>query len=1248
MRWPTAAELGFLAQTERNFSKLFLGIQKGKERTSDAPPPLMAGHHYALVAGDVYNADEHTLTFGVANFLLATDIHSGMTLGVGTLTEPFRHGSVRIREVDIANNRLNLEPNNLSAEGYLIAGDIVWCDGIYRLYRKLPYITGGTIYEDGNGDTLLAAAGIPGYGIAFGANYLDRPCALMGSPRIAWTNEYIDFYGWKSFGRGGNAITTYLWDSDGGETPDGVNIPGNPGTTPVRMRWPQSGEYNVTLTVTDNSGKAGNDAYGVPYTQHVAVRPVLVYDKPGEGPNVPYSDFNIESLDGKYGSGWSVKIEVFGTADKSEFPDNSMVILFAQDWYGGIEQSMGGWYGQENILFIGHIRADSVTVDFEKSAVSFTADTIEQWMKDVDLWPANLVSTVGAPTKWHEFQGMTVEDILWYLAEFRSNLKDVTDCFFCSDLDGAKQVDFLDLTEASLYDQMSEQIGSCFFGELSASRVSSVHLYKHKNMLDVIERTYFGAPIFWFQRRDWLDELDIGEERMRNSVAQVDFIGFVYDTNGNPMEVYSLAPERQDNFGLIEKITGVLLSGSSIVAAQPEANTLSGLYLAWKNIRFPHVRISAPNNRFLEPATQDYFAVSLSDTIRGLEWEEKEFITIGASYKFDSEHGVFLVEYEGEESVWGPDGVSGDYPDGPVSPVEPDEPPDYWPPPTPDPPPQGGGVCQNAAVCFDAGGGVWFTYTRGVTWINRSAGLPSNNVLDLIWDPWWFTAHRSGGHDPDDVILWASGLGFIAVSNDAGRTWANRTPSTNPPNSWGDAIPPTATTVTYKQLHGCIHNLNTFYVLVEWQEAGGAWRGWLAKTINNGVSWTWQEVAPFTKIGSYYYASAWSLISGFQFEYDTWALCIAQTNGWGYEDEGLAVDTDLTTYGQFFRGGTFAQYGSIHWAMHFGIGFTRVAGIIPVEIRIKLCAVDGVSANLASECRLWPDQNPNTWVAGAHDYVFPGVDPVGVNTLTPGPVIDRTVNCTNHDITEYVGFRVGGFNLDTNVYLAFARIHENYVTLGAAETKPLAMDVDTDGGSRLYLTTWMDGNLYVEARNTSDLSLIRRYVLGASTIAQVANKTYWVAPRCPHVPGPARFRDHVWVFGRYNDGAERHIAKSEDACVTFTNRDGDSGWDANHRLGGIVVLYNGDTVYAFVNHAATPRLWQSLNQGTNWANLNSMPVNVEFDAAYNSTYDFIIGSNVAGAQMAAALVDPYTGAWENITDGLPVASGAAPAIVWVY
>jgi len=835
LRWPTGTDVTAIRSRANTYSRFYLGIQKARERTVGCAATLYVGCHYQLAAGDTYDADEHSLTFATVGFLGPTNILPGMTLACGTADDPFYYGSARIRYVDNAADILYLEPNNLFAEGWLVPGNYIYIDGIYRLYRKLPYIMAGVTYEDGNPDTVLAAAGIPGYGIAFSTNYLDRPCAKMGSPRFAWTNEPIPFYGWRSHGRGGNTINAYSWDFDDGSPP--IAQAGTP-AAPVWATWHEAGEYTVRLTVTDNSLKVGNDAYGVPFTRHVAVRPVLVYDRPGQGSHTPYTRFAVRNLRGSYGSGWTASIEVFGTADKEEFPDNALVIVFCEDWYNGVEGSRGGWYGQEGILFCGYILADSVQVDSETSTVTFEAATIEQWMKDIFCWPGNFEAN-GAPAKWKQFVNMTCEDVLWYLAEFRSNLKDVTDCFFASDVNAQKQVDFIDITEADLYDQMSEQVGSCFFGQLSASRVGSVHLFKHKNMLDLSERVWWGPPIWVFDKQDWRDELEIGDEKMRDSIAQIDFIGFIYDVNGNPQEVYSLAPERQTNFGKVEKVTGVLLTGATIAAAQAESNTLAGLYRAWKNTRFGHIRVPAFNNRFLEPATLDYFGVTLAagDTYRGYEWAAKEWLCTEVNYAIDNEKGIILADITGEASTWGPDGVAGDYPHGDPSEDPPDEPPEYWPEIPDDPPPWWPAItCAWAEAGLGvatAASGFWITTNLNdspPTWTALNGGLAGNwlNMRD---------ADAVVDSDGNVTVYAATQAGIAKLSSCAGPWTQLILP--DPTNSAGDMPAPTAADLDWGAVKINPADHNTVHVIGYITDIDGAlWRCWQYVSNDGGVTWT--------------------------------------------------------------------------------------------------------------------------------------------------------------------------------------------------------------------------------------------------------------------------------------------------------------------------------------------------------------------------------------------------------------------------
>lgn len=212
--------------------------------------------------------------------------------------------------------------------------------------------------------------------------------------------------------------------------------------------------------------------------------------------------------------------------------------------------------------------------------------------------------------------------------------------------------------------------------------------------------------------------------------------------------------------------------------------------------------------------------------------------------------------------------------------------------------------------------------------------------------------------------------------------------------------------------------------------------------------------------------------------------------------------------------------------------------------------------------------------------------------------------------------------------------------------RPLAFDIDKKDGKFLFLTTWRGGgNLYAEKWNASNGTRLEQTGFGNATQAEMEAKTYYIVPNCPFLHG-ADWGNHLWVFGRWNDGGIKHLSLSGDGAQTFTHV-GEGTWGANHRVGGIRVHYDEDTVWAFINHAS-PRLWETPDQGTTWSNINSMPFSIEFTSLDWFDQTFLIGRNAAGAMMAAWIRTPYTGSWTDATGSpsLPI-DNPITAITWI-
>ncbi len=128
-------------------------------------------------------------------------------------------------------------------------------------------------------------------------------------------------------------------------------------------------------------------------------------------------------------------------------------------------------------------------------------------------------------------------------------------------------------------------------------------------------------------------------------------------------------------------------------------------------------------------------------------------------------------------------------------------------------------------------------------WAQRA----SEQTLDLIEDPFWRVTQATIASK--DGIVWRCGNALTGIgverSTDAGLTWSDVTPSTNPPNDNGDSPAPLADNVIYTHIDGSRVAQGTFVVVANWQ-AGvpslGDWRSWMAITDDDGVTCICQAV----------------------------------------------------------------------------------------------------------------------------------------------------------------------------------------------------------------------------------------------------------------------------------------------------------------------------------------------------------------------------------------------------------------------
>jgi hypothetical protein len=1029
-----------------------------------------------------------------------------------------------------------------------------------------------------------------------------RPVAVPGPPavaRLAGGQAQVKFIGDRSFALApGATITAWLWTAYG--SIEGSSVSQGTEASPVVFTYASAGQKLISLRVTDSNGKT-----------HTAYTWVFAYDPNAPG-SVAYTDFDAtnDNFDFERGGG-ECSFTVHGGASVADFPQEALVVHAC---HGDLTTPTGSWPFRTNVLFVGYIQQGTIRQNPRKGDVSFQAATMDQLLRNLTMFPTRLDDKTG-PNRWTTGKNLTVDRVASHLWHYRSTLAMMTPIV---PMNYAALLPGQDFGPRDMYSALQDELVASAWGRVVCDHQGMLYLVRDYQLMTAAERAAVTTRKT-LHKGIWVDDVEIGERQdYALPCNQYKMSGIYYPgSEAASLPLFSEAPgEAPRPFGSEQSTDRLILTGQS------DLNTRCGLALARQNMRYDSIRMKFVNDGSFTVAAQEIFPANIEpgDNDRGLSWTP-DLIPRRIGRTYDHAGGYFVSEVEFEPSASGPAGVTVVMPPDPPEPAMPEWDqsvlvPIWTPPANPTP---------GAAVAADANLGVYWSLTKGQTWQRRVNGLGTDQLAfrDLIWDPWWKV--KTGGANPEQVILWGCGPGFIVRSEDAGQNWHDLTIYfSDPPNSWSDSPAPTVADLTFKQVHGDIHHRDTFYSVAEWQNTGSAWRGWLVKTADDGQSWTWKALGMGLPGADVVFDFSTDVEEFIYESYPGWNDA-NETFGWISAAEGMELYASILDAAP--RGGSARKVTELDLLVDVGTTITvshKVAGDESTSVFI-------VYFSDASSANVWSLGNhfPQDW----HDHVL--------------------------DLTPYAGKLITQlWWIEGNAKPSDVSTRINEITIanvgGTGELRPLGIDVDDQDGSRIYLTLWRAGALYLQRRSAASLALVTEYAFGAASEAEVAARTYHISPRTPYYPGVANFGNIVFAFGRYDDGGVKHIAKSTDGGVSFVNR-GDATW-TTERVGYLERLYDSQTLYAFLD-AASPRLWRSIDGGLTWTNLNSLPFNVENESvslAGGAGAEFLIANNVAAAQMAAYQATPYGGAWINATgppgERLPTAAdggGGIVSIIWV-
>lgn len=543
------------------------------------------------------------------------------------------------------------------------------------------------------------------------------PLAKIGCPAVAYIDPStglatVNFY--SASQAFGGALSTYAWTFPSG-TPGTSAAAGTSGA-PIAVTWDTAGEYYVRFTVTDANNKS--------HTRYV---PVFIYDEN----NPPYRKIEVSGLSGDVdGGSWSCSIKVMESdASVTEFPEQALCVISAEDWYGSTKKSIGGRYTyRENIVFVGYIRKGTITKNPFTGYVEFDLESVSGVMDNIWELASTLTTTTGTPSGWHTLKNMTHTLAAHHVLTQHSTITEIADCYFNV---APYQCNSASLNDASLLGQLRDACCSPVRSRAGCSAQGMFYLEGNPQILEVS-----GRPTTDILDTDFRDlrEIDFGDELQEKQTSQIDFSG----ENISQDPIFSLAPATPWQSGQSEKIDGIR------VVNQAEANIVSGLYEGYRNNSFADVVINWRGNyRVFDVFPSEYLQVTIAaaQNARGIVWSNQKCWI--KSVSLDYTPGILTVSTTIEKDVVGAVGATGNYPQTPPTEPTPTYPPQE--PPFPDPPepptPPHYGDWRAEVYIATAVNGVYysadFTGPLGAmpTWSTVNTGLPVTTLLDMRPDP---------------------------------------------------------------------------------------------------------------------------------------------------------------------------------------------------------------------------------------------------------------------------------------------------------------------------------------------------------------------------------------------------------------------------------------------------------------------------------------------------------------------------------
>lgn len=430
----------------------------------------------------------------------------------------------------------------------------------------------------------------------------------------------------------GTAISTYSWEFQGGLS--GTSSIATPGF----INYAAPGHYTTTLSVTDANGV--ND---------VSHRHVSIYNRPGKSLNIPILNWELISLDGsRDGGGYQARIKIRENIE--DVIDGSLIVIFADDAYGGTKGSIGGnARNRQTIFFVGYILDSSISYNYEDSSVEFNVGSPTEVMKLTEGMVTSVRSSSDPagedivdndiPSAWALLKDMNCKRAIYHYLRWHSTVLMTNDFEFRG---GDKYIEYFDSDRESLYDAVSNFMRGTLYGDVVCDRQGKIHAEVGAATYDT---TTFTNVVMDITKQDWIGSPSIEETfNYRLSYLEmggIQFIPAATGTFGGTSFAYlSCAPGVTPGYhGNVQSIQGMAF------VDQDNLNDICGNVFAALNSKYSHVGFELSGDyRNIDIAPLEVITLNLeaNDNPQRLVWNKKSFYTTEMSWNYDPQQGTLL------------------------------------------------------------------------------------------------------------------------------------------------------------------------------------------------------------------------------------------------------------------------------------------------------------------------------------------------------------------------------------------------------------------------------------------------------------------------------------------------------------------------------------------------------------------------------------------------------------------------------